>query len=254
MSEPGDAPRRALVLRPEPGDAATAARIEALGGWRAVCVPLTLREETEAEPPSGPFDALVLTSAAAAGPAAARAPWLRDAPVHAIGEATARAAREAGFARVTSGADGRPARDGAALGRALGPTLGGARILYPCAEERRPGFERSARAAGIEVVAWPLYRTLARADGTARLAEALEEGPVEATLLHAPSAARALARAAADLGLDGGDRFGTLLCLSDAVADALPDVWASRLVAPMPDDASLVACLGEPDVDRTRSS
>ena len=198
-------------------------------------VPLLATEPTAA-PMAGPYDAIVLTSAAGAREAAERrAP---DLPVHAIGHATAEAARGAGFSCVTVGVDGTPAPDGGALGRMLAAPRNATTLLYPCAEDRRPGLERELRAGGIHVDAWPLYRTVALPDGLTRIADALEGERPTAILLHSPTAARALR------GVDLGR--APVLCLSPAIAAALPsDVGGERCIAARPDEASLLALLDE---------
>ena len=231
--------RRALVVRPEPGCAATLRAIAALEGWRGIGVPLTERQETGAAPPEGRFDAVLLTSMAAALPARSFA----HLPVHAIGEATARAVREAGFASVTVGARGEAAQDGAAFGRMLA-SIGLGRPLYPCAEERRPELETVLRDAGVAVEPWPVYRTVIVERGGERLRKALGEDIVDAVLLHAPSGTRAFASVVREAGL--ADRFASaaMLCLSERVAEALPDgLGGARIVPPAPEDRLLVAQL-----------
>ena len=234
------ADRLALVLRPGEGAARTAARIDALGGWRAAVVPLTAREPTGAAPPPGTFDAIVLTSAAAVPALDALPPAVRALPLHAIGEATAEAARMAGHAHVVVGADGAAPHDGRAFGQMLAGR--GLRFLYPCAEARSPDLEAvlEARAA---IAPWPVYRTVPRAGASAELL-ALDGAPA-AVLLHAPSAARALG-ALCEATPAFAERMAgaAMLCLSARVGDALPgDLGAARHVARQPDDASLVALL-----------
>jgi len=92
-----------LVLRPEPGAAATLARAIA-AGWHAIAAPLfTIAAETwDAPDPSG-HDALMLTSAQAVRHAGAALALYRALPVYAVGEATGVAAMEAGFADIRMG-------------------------------------------------------------------------------------------------------------------------------------------------------
>ena len=208
-------------------------------GYEPVAAPILRVERLRSVTPPGPHDAIVLTSANAAR--LAIPPADPSVPVHAIGERTAGAAREAGFARVTVGADGMPARDGAALGRALVASLAGRRVLYPCALQRRPGLERELSRTAT-VLAWPLYATVTEPDAAARIAVALGGRAPAATLVHSPTAAAALA--GAELG------GSAMLCLSAAIAAALhPGVGGERRVAPSPDERSLLSLLtvaGEP--------
>ena len=120
--------RRLFILRPEPGASATAERARALG-LDCVRVPLF---EVEPLPWSAPdpaaFDGLLLTSANALRCGGDQLARLRSLPVHAIGEATADAARASGFDVATTG-------DGALeqLLQALNPKL---RLLHLAGEVR----------------------------------------------------------------------------------------------------------------------
>jgi len=92
-----------LVLRPEPGAAATAARAIA-AGWHVIAAPLfTTAAEPWDAPDAGEHDALMLTSAQAVRHAGAALDLYRALPVYAVGEATGVAAMEAGFADIRMG-------------------------------------------------------------------------------------------------------------------------------------------------------
>ena len=89
--------RLLAVLRPEPGNAATAARIEALG-LRAIRLPLfAVRALDWIRPDPATHDALVLTSANAIRFGGAGLAVIRHLPVLAVGPKTAEIARAAGF-------------------------------------------------------------------------------------------------------------------------------------------------------------
>jgi uroporphyrinogen-III synthase len=89
--------RRVVVLRPEPGASETVQRARDLG-LNAVAMPLFEIEPVAWEAPDpAAFDGLLLTSANAVRFGGAGMERLTVLPTHAIGEATAAAAREAGF-------------------------------------------------------------------------------------------------------------------------------------------------------------
>ena len=208
-------------------------------GWRAEGLPLTRRSPTREPRPGALVDAIALTSGegARAMPETDRA-GLRDVPLHCIGEATANAARLEGFTNVTVGTAGAAPPNGASFGRILGPRFAGRTVLYPCALDRRTDFEREATAGGAHVAAWPVYRTVVDHDAVVRLDARLRSDPPQAILLHAPSAAQALR------GIPVSEIGAAKLCLSDAVAAALPDdAAASVLVAERPTDEALVSLL-----------
>jgi uroporphyrinogen-III synthase len=99
-----------LILRPQPGAEQSAARARALGLAPIVAPLFETRPLPWAPPAPGGFDSVLLTSANAPrlGGEGLR-PFL-DLPCYAVGERTAQAAREAGFADVRTGPS-----DGAAL-------------------------------------------------------------------------------------------------------------------------------------------
>ena len=102
--------RPIAVLRPEPGNGATVAAIEAAGGM-AIRLPLFAAAPVAWHAPDpAAFDALLLTSANALRHGGPELAALRSLPVHAVGGATAAAARQAGFAVAHAGTG-----DGAAL-------------------------------------------------------------------------------------------------------------------------------------------
>ncbi len=94
---------RLLVLRPEPGAAATVANAVA-AGWHPIAAPLFTVAAIDWEAPdAAAHDALMLTSAQAVRHAGSALAAYRTLPVYAVGEATGVAAMEAGFADVRMG-------------------------------------------------------------------------------------------------------------------------------------------------------
>ena len=95
--------RRVVVLRPEPGASATGKRARKRG-LDPIILPLFELEPVawQAPDPHG-FDGLLLTSANAVRMGGDQLKGLRGLPVHAVGEATAKAAREAGFDIASTG-------------------------------------------------------------------------------------------------------------------------------------------------------
>lgn len=90
--------RALVVLRPEPGNAATVAAVRELG-LNAIAAPLFAVEPAAWEVPAAEgFDGLLAGSANLFRLGGAALASLRTIPVHAVGSATAQAARDAGFA------------------------------------------------------------------------------------------------------------------------------------------------------------
>lgn len=210
-----------LVTRPEPGCGATVARALALG-LDARRLPLfAARPFDWTVPDAGTFDALMLTSAQAARLGGSGLAALAALPVYAVGEATAAAARDAGFGVAAVGA-----RDAQALLDGMA-SLGKRRILWLC------GRDRSAFEADMIVTPVPVY-AVDPVEPPARWADSVAAPAV--VLAHS---ARIAARAADLAG--AAVKHLTLLAISAAAADAAGDGWAEKAVSPRPDDAAMLA-------------
>jgi uroporphyrinogen-III synthase len=151
----------------------------------------------------------------------------RTRPVFTVGDATAAVARATGFDRVQSA--GGDLDRLAALLLAQGPGIGP--LLVPGAREPAgdlPGVLRDR----IEARALPVYEAV----GTG----AIPPAAFDAVLIHSARAARALAA----LGPFAGQ---TAIALSAAAAAPLGDRTDLKIrLAPTPDEAALLAALGNP--------
>lgn len=110
----------------------------------------------------------------------------------AVGPATAEK-----LARAVRAPDLVPAQArGAALAEALAPHVRGRRVLVPRAEEGRPELVDGLRAAGAQVVAPVVYRTVpAPPESLAPLGDALARGQVDAVAFMSPSAVESVVAA-----------------------------------------------------------
>ena len=207
---------RVVVLRPEPGASETAARARQLG-LEPIRVPLFEVEPIawEAPNPAG-FDALLLTSANAIRYAGERLSGLRTLPVHAVGEATAQTAREAGFDVASVG----EARVDTLLD-SLDPPL---RLLHLCGEDRR-----EPQAARQTITSLVVYRSKDRADVDVSGAQ----GAI--VLIHSPRAGRRFAE------LSGERGSTSIAAISANAADAAGDGWGRVEIAEQPNDHALLA-------------
>jgi uroporphyrinogen-III synthase len=211
-----------VVVRPAPGDAATVARIRALG-FAAESIPLfAVGPVAWVAPDAAGFDALLLTSANAVRHGGAALMRFAPLPVVAVGEATARAARAAGFVVAVTGAADVEAAIGAAR------SDGFARLLHLAGRDR----------VGSAATAVTVYASdaLPVAAGAARRFEA------RTVLLHS---ARAAARVADLVDRDGADRGRIrLAAISAAVAAAagggVRGGWADVAIAERPTDSALI--------------
>lgn len=207
--------RPILVLRPEPGATATARRAERLG-LEARCHPLFEIKPLPWAMPEGRFDGLLLTSANAIRHGGA----LPGLPVHAVGEATAAAAHEAGLEVATVGHGGITALLSMMPAELRLLHLGGVERLLPEAVRQ---FIVSVDV--YEAVPLPLPNA------------SLVEGAV--LLVHSPAAGRRVA----DLQCDR--KRVRLAAISPAAAAACGSGWDRTLAAPVPSDAALLPLAAE---------
>ncbi|WP_156679728.1 uroporphyrinogen-III synthase [Sphingomonas profundi] len=215
-----------LILRPEPGAAATARRAASLG-FATVATPLfVVRPIAWAAPDPAAFDALLLTSASAVRAGGDGLARYLALPVHAVGEATAAAARAAGFATVHAGEG-----DAAALAAGLARS-GVRRALHLAGREHRPLV-----ADGVAVETRIVYAADPAAALAPAAAAAARAGAV--ALLHSPRAA-ALYRA---LALAGGlaTEGLTIAAISPAALSAAGTNWRATAAATDPTDEALLA-------------
>ena len=208
---------RVLVLRPEPGASATVERARARG-LDAIAIPLFEIEPVVWQAPkAGLFDALLLTSANAVRFGGEQLSELRGLPVHAVGAATAEAAREAGFDIASIGASG--------LDRLLGSTDAELKLLHLAGADRKAALQPRQRITSVTV-----YRS--RPKDNVDLSAA--RGSV--AMVHSPRAAGRFAE------LVGGNRSSvTIAAISGEAADAAGSGWAAVQAAEAPTDEALLA-------------
>jgi uroporphyrinogen-III synthase len=228
---------RLLVTRPDAEGAALAATLAARGHDALRDPLLTIRIDPQAMPPLDGVAGLLFTSANGARAFAALSAR-RDLPVHAVGAATAAAARAAGFATVTS-ADGDVATLAAAVAARCRPEDGP--LLHAAGSVRAGDLAGRLAALGFAVRVAALYAADPAPRLSAAARQALETRALDGVLLFSPrTSAHFAVLATAETLADHLDSV-TLYALSQAVAqaaDALP--WKRHRIAPIPETAALL--------------
>lgn len=214
-----------FVIRPEPGLQSTLQAARELG-LAAVGLPLfeVMPRQWDA-PDAAEFDALLIGSANAIRHGGDQLEQYQGLPVYAVGEATADAAREAGFTVAQVGEGG--------LQSVLDAVEKPMRFLRLAGVERVPltppeGTTITTREV-YEVRALPIT-------GSAQVG--LRAGK-PLVLLHSAAAARHFASEVDRLGLDRGSM--QLACIGRRVEQAAGTGWAEARSAPQPGDAALLA-------------
>jgi uroporphyrinogen-III synthase len=208
--------KRVLILRPEPGASETLAKAREQG-LDAVSVPLFEVEPLDWEAPEpGRFDGVLLTSANAVRHGGEQLQRYRGLKTYAVGEATAEAAREAGFDVAATGDSG--------VDRLLGSLEPDLKLLHLGGADRREPDGARQTITGV-----PVYRSreIERPD--------LSVAADGVALIHSPRAGERFA------ALVSERRSTAIAALSDAAAKAAGKGWAAVESAEAPTDEALLA-------------
>ncbi len=233
---------RVLVTRPA-ADAAPLVAALARLGLEAASEPL-LEIVHLAGPPVDVkgVQALLVTSANGARAFAARNPE-RDLPVLAVGDASAAAARELGFARVES-ASGDVAALAELCKRRLDPAKGP--LLHIAGTRVAGDLGGQLGKAGFRYWREVLYQAheASRLSDAARAA--LESGALDGVLFFSPRTAESFVVLVREAGVAARLSRLTAFCLSEAVAaKARAAAWRRIVVAERPEQESLLAALAQ---------
>lgn len=217
--------RPLFVFRPEPGWGATAEAARELG-LEIDGAPLFAIEPVPWEAPDpAAFDGLLLGSANALRHGGEQLDAFARLPVHAVGQTTASAAREAGFEIASVG----EANLQSLLDRLSGQELRLLRIAGEAHVSVTP-------PAGITIVVRTVYRARLIPIGEP-LANRLRRGGV--AMFHSGQAATALRDECERLNIDPGAL--TLAALFPRIAERAGNGWESVHIAEAPNDRALLA-------------
>ncbi|MFN4283730.1 MAG: uroporphyrinogen-III synthase [Alphaproteobacteria bacterium] len=236
-----------LVTRPR-ADAEDLSKLLAARGHDVLIEPLLDIVMRPGEPvAAGALQALIFTSANGVRALLARnqddIAGLRALPVYTVGDATARAAKAAGFAEIVS-ASGDVNSLAALIAARVRPEAGP--LLHVAGSDVAGDLAGQLGAQGFAVERIALYEAQKAVSLSAEAAEALKRGDVAAALFFSPRTAAAFVGLAADIAPALGRC--TAICLSPAVAKAADDLpgaasWRDILTAAEPTQDSLLAAL-----------
>lgn len=228
---------RLLITRPEPDGARSAEAFRARG-HEVLLAPLIHIEPVSADL-GGAWAAVVITSANALIGFAddARLQALTRLPLVAVGDRSAAAARQAGFAEVTSA--GGSAQDLIRLLPSL-PVASGRPLLYLAGADRAADLATELAAAGLNIDTRVVYRAAPLRQFPERASSALAAGRIDGVLHYSRRAAEAyVALASGRLG-DAALRPAQF-CLSARIAEALTAAGAADVrAAAYPTEQSLL--------------
>lgn len=210
---------RLLITRPKKDAASLAGALAGLG-HEAVAEPLLEMHFHEPEIDAGRYRAFLTTSAngVRAAMRAAGFDALKALPVYAVGPASAREAREAGFGEVhVAGGDVAKLADTVAGALAAG----GKPLLHISGAAAAGDLKGDLEGRGFAVERVVGYEARARDAFSPGLCDDLRAGRIDGVLLYSPRTAAIFTRLATEAGLGAVVRGLRFFCLSQAVANKL---------------------------------
>jgi len=234
---------RALITRPR---AEAEALVVLLGerGIEAVIEPLIAIVENGAALPGLAAAQAVLCTSANGVRALARSTAERDVPLFAVGDATARAARDAGFFRVEI-AGGDVESLARLVRRRLRP--GGGPLVHVAGSDVAGDLAALLGTDGFAVERAVLYEARAATALSPAAAELIAAGRIDLALFFSPRTAAVFARLADAAGVCPGLAATAAISISAAADAGLGDLpFRERIVAAAPTQTALLACLAQP--------
>jgi uroporphyrinogen-III synthase len=234
---------RLLVTRPEPDAKRTAAALRQRG-HHVIVAPLLRIEGVAAELGSGPWDALVITSANSCRAVAShpRIAELVHRPIFTVGLHSAEAAREAGFVDVNA-SDG----DVEELAQLLTEKFKARdrRLLYFAGEDRTADLAAGLAAHGIQMKTVIIYRAVKVSEFPLSVREAMTAGEVDGVLHFSRRTTESYLSSAVGAALLDRALAPFHYCLSAQVARPLLQAGATTVRIPeRPNEASLAELVG----------
>jgi len=234
--------QRALVTRPH-NDAQCLAMLLAARGIEPVIAPMIEIVDRDAAVPCLTGVQAILCTSANGVRALARANDERAAPMFAVGDATARAARAAGFTAVES-AGGNVDDLARLVRRRLTPADG--RLVHVAGSEVAGDLAGMLGATGFMVERAVLYDAHAAEAFEPETARLIDDGAIDLALFFSPRSAAIFARLTEAAGVSGGLAATMALSISAAADTALSGLrFRERLVAASPTQAALLTLVDE---------
>lgn len=224
-----------LITRPEPSASVTASKLAALG-FSPVLMPLSRTVTLEFSVGNQTFDALTVTSANVFRHVSDEflKPY-KALPLFAVGEGTARAARDVGFEKVIEGGG-----DAVRLASCMAEHLPeDAKVLYLAGRIRQPIFEERVLQAGLKMQVCDVYDIEQIDYSDDEIRALLPKSLFVAVMVYSGVAAQYFARIMPQIEAAFGSdtRF---LCISGRVAEQLPETCkVQALIANHPDEQGI---------------
>ena len=233
---------RVLVTRPREDAEALALELERRGHHVVLMPLLEIRHLPEVDVPVAGVQAVLLTSANGAR-ALAQASPVRDIAIFAVGDATASAAADRGFADITS-AGGDVTQLADLVADTLEPNAG--RLLHVGARQLAGDLAGALGARGFDVDRVELYEAVPASRIDDDVSRQLSGGEIDVAMFFSPRSAATFVNLVRHARLEKTCQTLDAVCLSKAVAQELDGIaWHRIAVAARPDQSALLAVLDE---------
>jgi uroporphyrinogen-III synthase len=234
---------RLLVTRPQEDAEGTAAALRARG-HEVLVAPLLRIENLSAELGTGPWAAVLLSSANGARAVAAhvRRDQMTRLPAFTVGRNSAEAARATGFAQVYAANGDADDLVALASARLAGSDLP---LLYVAGETRSADIAGGLATRGLKVETVVGYRAVAARALPEPVAAAIAGGTLAGVLHFSPRSATIFVDLVKAAGLLDSALNCFHYCLSARVAASLRTAGATRIrIAPHPEERTLLDLIG----------
>ena len=236
-----------IVTRPQADGDRLKTRLEATGHTASVVPLLTIQVDSKAAIPDKPWQAMAITSANAlsALPVIGFSESLKAVPVFAVGPASAKLARETGFADVRQ-ADGDLDAFQNAMRQSLNPDRGP--ILYLTGQVRSGDLAASLGSAGFSIDRVELYDAVAATDLPSHAKNIIRSGKANGVLLYSARTADIWLKLVRQSGLQAEAERLVHFCLSPAVAEKIrsgPGRNVPVVISGKPGDDAMLQAIAE---------
>lgn len=234
-----------LVTRPEPDNVPTAEALRRRG-FEVLLAPLLQFQALPFRHDATTRHAGVIITSANALRAVRNHPLvaaLADMPLFAVGDRTADAAREAGFANVIS-AEGDLAALRKLVVERVTPVQRKAPLLYLAGAETAGDLAAELQKSRIGLATLTVYRMAALERLPADVTDAFAAHRIDAVLHYSPRSAQSFVVALRDAGLEVAGLAVPQICMSGAVGRVLHEAGATRVVsAERPQEVAMIEAL-----------
>jgi uroporphyrinogen-III synthase len=231
---------RILVTRPEPDAMRQAERLVELGHEALLAPLLRIEFLPGVQLDLAGVDALIVTSrnALRALEVHPQRAETVERPLFAVGDATAKLARELGFSDITSGPG-----TGEGLARLIEERSKGGTFLHLSGEAVAFDLKAALAAAGSEVRQAVLYRAVPATTLPPEAVAAIEDGRLDGVILMSPRTGTTFAGLVRRHALEGPAARLICYCPSQAVAQAVRPLGARLRVAANPGEEDVLALI-----------